>query len=182
MNLKHHFLLAMPGLTGDYFADSLTYICEHNAEGAMGIMINRPSDISLLELFAQIGLKSHKRWVEVPVLEGGPVATDRGFVLHSAEKRYESSTDLSETLVMSTAMEVLDAISQDRGPDKFMVALGYAGWGAGQLEQEIADNVWLTTQAQDTVMFDSSPDDKLQHAASALGVDMRLIAARPGHA
>ena len=116
MNLKHQFLLAMPGLTGDYFASSLTYVCEHNDDGAMGIMINRPSSISLVELFAQVGLKANKRWVETPVLEGGPVSTERGFVLHSADRAFETSADLGNDLYLSTALEVLDAIAKDDGP------------------------------------------------------------------
>ena len=182
MNLKDHFLLAMPGLTGDYFADSLTYICEHNDEGAMGIMVNRPSDISLLELFSQIGLNSSRRWVETPVLEGGPVSGERGFVLHSAEKRYDSSAALTDGLVLSTAMDALDAIANDNGPERFMVALGYAGWGAGQLENEIANNVWLTAPADVDVLFDREHESKLDRAAASLGIDLRLMSSRPGHA
>ena len=113
MDLKHQFLLAMPGLGGDYFAHSLTYICEHNEDGAMGLMINRPSSVSLVELFAQIGLKTNPSLVETPVLEGGPVATDRGFVLHSGDCHYESSASLGQGLYLTTALDVLDAIADD---------------------------------------------------------------------
>lgn len=182
MNLKHHFLLAMPGLTGDYFADSLTYVCEHNDDGAMGIMINRPSDISLTELLAQIGLKTNRKWVETPVLEGGPVSSERGFVLHSDDRSYDSSAHIGNQLCLSTALEVLDAIAQDDGPEHFMVALGYAGWDAGQLEQEISDNVWLTVPAEQQIMFQLPFAERLTQAAGCLGIDLRLISAKAGHA
>ncbi len=181
MNLKHHFLLPMPTLAGDYFADSLTYICEHTEEGAMGLMVNRPSELSLLELMSQIGLKTNHRLLETPVLEGGPVSTEQGFVLHSNDKQYASSAELGNTLLLSTAMEVLDAIARDCGPAEYMVALGYAGWGAGQLEAEIQNNVWLTTLADPEVLFHAPFETRLQQAAASMGVDLRLIA-RPGHA
>lgn len=171
----------MPSLAGDYFANSLTYICEHTDEGAMGLMVNRPSDVSLLELMAQIGLRTNRRLVETPVLEGGPVATERGFVLHSNDKSYESSATLGNTLLLSTAMEVLDAIAQDTGPQHYLVALGYAGWSAGQLETEIKNNVWLTTEANADVLFDSPFESRLDRAAAAMGIDLGLIA-RPGNA
>ncbi len=181
MNLKHHFLLSMPSLVGDYFANSLTYICEHSDEGAMGLMVNRPSTVSLLELMSHIGLKTNRRLVETPVLEGGPVATERGFVLHSNDKHYDSSAEVGETLLLSTAMEVLDAIANDTGPAQYMVTLGYAGWGAGQLEAEIQNNIWLTTQADARVLFESPFESRLDEVAASMGVDLRLIA-RPGHA
>lgn len=182
MDLKHHFLLAMPGLVGDYFADSLTFICEHNEEGAMGIIVNRASDMSLLELFAQLGLPANRQWVETPVLEGGPVGTERGMVLHTDDCRFESSAELGRGLCLSTAMEVLDAIANGRAPQRFLVALGYAGWGPGQLENEIANNVWLTADATQAVLFHDVLSEKLNLAGQILGIDLRLIAARPGHA
>jgi len=182
VNLTHHFLLAMPGLGGDYFANSLTYVCEHNDNGAMGIMINRPSILTLVELLSRLGLQPNRKWVETMVYEGGPVATDQGLVLHSAEKRFASSAELGHDLCLSTAMEVLEAIADDEGPAKFLVAVGYAGWGAGQLESEIANNVWLTTEASADIVFHPAPDDKLTLAADRLGIDLNLIAARPGHA
>lgn len=182
MDLAHHFLLAMPGLTGDYFANSLTYICEHNDEGAMGVMINRPSDLSLIELFSQLSLQTDRKWVDTMVYEGGPVATERGLVLHSSDQQFESSADLGGGLCLSTAMEVLDAIAHDRGPEQFLVAVGYAGWGAGQLEAEIANNIWLTTDADVDIVFHGVWEEKLKRAADLLGIDLNLIAARPGHA
>jgi putative transcriptional regulator len=182
MNLQHHFLLAMPGLAADYFANSLTYICEHNEEGAMGIMVNRPSDMSLVELLSQLGLRANRDWVATKVFEGGPVATERGLVLHRGEKKYTSSAELGEGLYLSTAIEVLDAIAEGDGPEQFIVALGYSGWGAGQLESEVANNVWLTAAADVDVLFHPDADEKLNKAAQTLGIDLRLIAAKPGHA
>ncbi len=185
MDLKHHFLLPMPTLAGDYFADSLTYICEHNEEGAMGILINRPSDLSLVELFSHLNFKSgltgSSHWVDTPVMEGGPVATSQGFVLHTSDRRYATSMDLGHTLCLSTALEVLESIASGSGPEKFLVALGYAGWGAGQLESELSNNVWLTTDANLSVLFELPYENRLDAAARALGVDLRLIS-RPGHA
>lgn len=182
MNLKHQFLMAMPGLAGDYFADTLTFVCEHNDEGAMGILVNRPSDTTLVELFAQLGLKTARKWAEVQVLEGGPVARERGFVLHTNDKTFPASVELDQGLCLSTALEVLDAIANDAGPEKFLVTLGYAGWEAGQLENEIQNNVWLTTNAAPEVLFDVPYPDRLQAAADSLGIDIRLISGHAGHA
>lgn len=182
MDLKHQFLLAMPGLSGDYFANSLTYICEHNTDGAMGIVINRPSDMSLMELLAQVGLPANHKLLHTNVFEGGPVAVERGMVLHTDDRMFESSAELGEGLCLSTAMEVLAAIANDQGPDQYLVALGYAGWGEGQLEDEIANNVWLTAPADTTILFDSAWQDKLSNAAGILGINLNLIAAKPGHA
>ena len=171
----------MPGLTGDYFADTLTYICEHNDDGAMGIIVNRPSEMSLLELFAQLALPINHRWAQHIVVEGGPVAADRGIVLHSDDRQYESSAEIGESLVLSTAMDVLEDIAGDRGPDRFLVALGYAGWGSGQLEDEVAANVWLTAPGDTDLIFSEQWSEKLQLAALALGIDFRLIAGKAGH-
>jgi putative transcriptional regulator len=182
MDLQHNFLLAMPGLAGDYFAHSLTYICEHNADGAMGIIVNRPSDMSLVELFTQIGLTSNHRWLDTMVLDGGPVAIERGLVLHSDDKVFASSAVIGQGLCLSTAMEVLDAIAREQAPDQFLVALGYAGWGPGQLEHEIANNVWLTIPGSKDVLFHPQVEQRLEFAAKSLGIDFRLISGRAGHA
>ena len=182
MDLKHHFLLAMPGLGGDYFAGTLTYVCEHNDDGAMGIVVNRNSDMTLLELFAQLNLPGNHRWLNTLVLQGGPVATDRGVVLHSNDKRFESSADLGQGLCLSTALEVLEAIAHDDEPARFLVAVGYAGWGPGQLDDEIARNVWLHVPGDQEVLFHAQVDDRLELAAKPLGFDFRLISPRAGHA
>ncbi len=182
MELAHNFLLAMPGLTGDYFADSLTYICEHNEDGAMGLIVNRPSEVSLVELFAQLGLASNHDLVDTPVMEGGPVALERGFVLHAGDRTFESSHQLADDLYLSTAIDVLDAIVQSEGPENYLVTLGYAGWGAGQLEDEMSRNVWLSAPADTKVLFNTPFAERLNVAANTLGIDFSLIAGRPGHA
>ena len=182
MNLTNQFLLAMPGLHGDYFADSLTYICEHSEDGAMGLIINRPSGVSLVELLAELGLSANRNLVSVPVLEGGPVALDTGFVLHGSDRRYESTMAVTEEVYLSTAFQVLEEISQNSGPADFLVTLGYSGWAAGQLEDEMQQNVWLNAPASQSVLFELPHEKRLFAAAEALGIDFRLIAARPGHA
>ena len=172
----------MPGLAGDYFADTLTYVCEHNDEGAMGVIVNRASDMTLLELFVQVGLKPDHKWVDTPVFEGGPVSPERGFVLHSEEASFESTATLENGVALSTAVDVLDAIAADRGPRQFIVALGYAGWGAGQLEEEMAANAWLNVAADTELLFMPDWQNKAEHVARSIGVDMRLMSGRPGHA
>lgn len=174
----------MPGLTGDYFASTLTYICEHNEEGAFGIIVNRATDLSLLELLSQLGLPTPRGLAAVNVLDGGPVAPERGFVLHSSDKTFESSAQLTDSLRLSTALDVLEAIATEEGPSRYLVALGYAGWGAKQLEDEIARNIWLTAPASEAedILFEQNLDERLNQAAATLGIDFSLIAAKPGHA
>lgn len=181
MNLKHSFLLAMPSLQGDYFSDSLTYICEHNEDGAIGIMVNRPSDMCVTELLAQLNLPANHAYVAEQVYEGGPVGSERGFVLHSDDVALEATTSVAEGVCLSTDLEMLTAIAGNAGPDKFLISMGYAGWGAGQLEGEIARNVWLTVPASSDILFDTPATERLDAAARSIGIDLRLIA-RPGHA
>ena len=183
MNLKNHFLIAMPGLSGDYFANTLTYICEHNEDGAMGIVVNKPSDVSILELLAQLNLPVDKRWLDTPVLLGGPVSRERGFVLHSpyARAKSEHSIEISKDIFLSSALEVLSDVTESGGPDHVLVALGYAGWQGGQLEDEIKRNAWLTTEATADILFASDFDQRLDHAAGLLGIDMRALLASVGH-
>jgi len=182
MQLKHHFLLAMPGLAGDYFADCLIYMCEHNEDGAMGVIVNRPSEMTLLELIAKLGLNGPSRFSEDFVWEGGPVAGDQGVILHSDEIRLDSSVNIGPGICIATAMDVLEAIANETGPRHFLTALGYAGWAPGQVEEEIGANVWLTLPAQARIVFDTNWQEKYQTAAQTLGIDMRLMATRPGHA
>ena len=181
MNFKNHFLMAMPELSGDYFGNTLTYICEHNDEGAMGIVVNRPTDVSILELLAKLNMQPERRWVEQLVLDGGPVAQDRGFVLYHGGQEFGTSVDVAENVRLSTAMETLTAIATGEGPENFLIALGYAGWGEGQLESEISRNSWLTVEATPEILFDTPAEEKLQAAAQLLGIDFNLIATQPGH-
>tara|TARA_A100001015_G_C14532593_1_gene534738 strand:- start:12 stop:575 length:564 start_codon:yes stop_codon:yes gene_type:complete len=129
MNPTNHFLLALPTLHEDYFAASLTYICEHSDDGAVGIVVNRPSNISVLELLNQLNLNPQRHWVDHPVIAGGPVSTDRGFVLFAGAEAYESSLTVADGVHLTSAFDSLRAVANDEGPEKFMIALGYAGWG-----------------------------------------------------
>ena len=179
--LKHQFLLAMPGQAGSYFADSIIYLCEHNAEGAMGIVINKPMDLRLKELLEQFGFDAQFE-SSVQVIEGGPVQTDRGFILHSDDKRFQASLNLGEGLVLTTARDILEAIGRGEGPEDYLVALGYAGWSEGQLEQEMAENAWLTCPADPEILFRTPLDQRVDRAARSLGIDFRLISGQAGYA
>jgi putative transcriptional regulator len=183
MNLQHHFLLSIPKLvgpnTGDYFADALLYVYEHNTEGAMGLMVNRPSQMSLVELTSQFGLTLNKSLVNKPVFEGGPVSVEQGFVLHRDKANTEARTN--DALNVTSSFEILKSIAHDNGPAQYMVALGYAGWGPGQLEQEVMNNFWLTVQADANIVFDLPAEQRLQHVAQQMGINLSLLAP-PGHA
>jgi putative transcriptional regulator len=186
LSLKNQFLLAMPGLSGTYFGETLTFICEHNAEGAMGIIVNRPSHVTLVELIAQLGIDKGATPIDVVVMEGGPVEGERGFILHTTDERFEASLDLGCGIMLSSAREVLEAIAENDGPESYLVALGYAGWDAGQLESEVADNAWLTApvNAEETrrIIFETGFDARITKAADSLGIDFALISSQAGHA
>ncbi len=187
LSLKNQFLLAMPGLAGSYFGNTLTYICEHNADGAMGIIVNRPSNVSVVELMAQLGISKGVTPVNVPVLEGGPVGGERGFILHTDHPGLDGSLNLGGGIHLSTGREVLEAIAAGDGPQRYLVALGYAGWDAGQLEGEVAENAWLTCPAtQDDlameVIFHTPFEARIRKAAASLGIDFSLISSQAGHA
>ena len=181
MNLTNHFLLALPTLRQDYFSATLTYICEHSDDGAMGIVVNRPSDISVLELLNQLNLNPQRRWVDHPVVAGGPVSTDRGFMLYAGIELYESSLTVTDGVHLTSAFESLRAVANDEGPEQFIIALGYAGWAGGQLEREIISNTWLTVEADADILFDRAFKERLDAAAGLLGIDLRLIAPEAGH-
>ncbi len=180
-SLKNQFLLAMPELRGSYFGNSITYLCEHNNDGALGLMINRPTDMRLGELFDQLDIHgdAHR---DVIVLEGGPVQQERGFILHTDELQGDASLPIADGLMLSTAREILDAISRGEGPRHFLVTLGYAGWGGGQLEGEMRDNAWLTCPADTDIIFTVPLEERVQRAADQLGIDFNLISNRAGHA
>jgi putative transcriptional regulator len=181
-SLKNQFLIAMPGLAGGYFGSTLTYLCEHNDEGAMGLIINRPSDLSLVDLLLQLGIRPDRTSFSAPVLEGGPVAPDRGFILHTDDQNFEASLPVGDGLILTAAREVLEAIAAGNGPQDYLVALGYAGWGAGQLEDELKDNAWLSCPASFDVLFREPFDNRVHKAAAGLGIDFRFLSGQAGHA
>ncbi len=179
--LKHQFLLAMPGLLGDFFGNTITYICEHNEDGAMGLMINRPMEISVAELLEHLGIETGSEF-DQPVLMGGPVQTERGLILHSDDSHDVASRALGNGLMLSSALESLQSIGSGTGPTQFLLALGHAGWGPGQLEQELSENAWLTCPASAEVLFDTPIDERIDKAAATLGIDFRLMGHHAGHA
>ena len=182
-SLRDHFLLAMPTLTDALFAHSITYLCEHNADGAMGIVINHPLDLSLEEVLEHLHLSAGGRLREIPVMAGGPVHMDRGFILHRPTERvWEASLQVTDEITLTTSRDILVAMADAQGPEDSLIALGYAGWSAGQLEAEIADNSWLTLPADSGIIFDTPYHLRASAAAAKLGVDMNLISGEAGHA
>lgn len=179
-NLTHHFLIAMPHMADPHFDHSLIYLCEHGAEGAMGLIINQPSDLNLSDLLEQLA-PDLATLSDVSVLNGGPVEPERGFVLHGGGRKWESSVDLGP-LTLTTSRDILCDMAQGEGPDNVLITLGYAGWGAGQLEQELADNVWLSCPADHSILFNLPCDQRLAAAARSLGVDWSLLTSQAGHA
>ena len=179
-SVSHNFLIAMPLLADSNFAGTVTYICQHDEQGALGIVINRPSTLSLREVLQHMRLPC-TRTDEAPIFTGGPMNPQHGFVLHDAIEGYELSVRLSDEVMLSTARELLAAIGEGHGPQRFLVALGYAGWGPGQLESEIAENAWLTCPASSEVLFDVPPSHRVQRAAAVLGIDFNLINSQAGH-
>ncbi|MEQ8660375.1 MAG: YqgE/AlgH family protein [Gammaproteobacteria bacterium] len=182
-DLTNHFLIAMPTLADPNFSRTVTYICAHNEEGAMGIVVNRPIDIELGEVLAQMDLAADDPAVSArPVYQGGPVHTDRGFVLHRPAREWSSTITVTAEVGISTSRDILEAISAGTGPADSLVALGYAGWGAGQLEQEMADNAWLSGPADLAIVFETPSELRWQRAAALIGIDLTAMSHDVGHA
>jgi len=182
-HFANQFLVALPALGESDFARSVIFICQHNEEGAMGLIINRLSDYCLGEVLGQMNLKSPlSRVSEAPVLIGGPVQPERGFVLHTPHGSWESSFKISETLSVTTSRDVVVAMAEGRGPQEALVALGYTGWGAGQLEQELKENAWLLTQASEKILFDTPIEHRWEGAARLLGAHIATLPNYVGNA
>lgn len=182
-SLKHHFLIAMPGLADPNFSHTVTYICEHNDEGAMGIVINRPTDLTLGEVLDHVGIEPGRKVdTDATVFDGGPVQKEHGFVLHSPVGAWESSLPVTEGIAVTTSRDILRALAHGEGPASFLFALGYAGWGAGQLEEEMAANAWLSGPANAHVLFETAAEQRWAAAAALLGVDVNLLSNQIGHA
>lgn len=183
MNLVNHLLVAMPNLNDPYFHKTVTYICEHNDNGAMGIVINLPVDITLNELLTQLDEdKPFNDILEQQVLSGGPVSPQRGFVLHEPQTGWRSSMALSSDIMISTSKDILLSLGTKQAPKHYLVALGYAGWEAGQLEQEIAENSWLTLPADSDILFNTPVEQRWQKANARLGIDISHLSSDIGHA
>jgi putative transcriptional regulator len=192
INLTHHFLIAMPGMEDESFAKSVVYLCEHSNRGALGLVINKPSDINLKNLFDKVDLPLRRDdLVGTPVFHGGPVQTERGFVLHEAvftgdatpdEPVYASTMTIPGGLEMTTSKDVLEALSTGAGPRKVLISLGYAAWGEGQLESELLENSWLTVSADTAVIFDTPVEQRYAKALSLLGLEAWMLSPDAGHA
>ena len=183
INLTHHFLIAMPNMADPHFARTLTYICEHNDQGALGLVVNRPIDMTLQALFERLSLSLRSRELsDAPIYFGGPVQTDRGFVLHEPQGNWQSTLRVREAIGLTTSKDILEAVGRGEGPSRMLVTLGYAGWSPGQLEHEIAQNAWLTVEARDAIMFDLPAEERLAAAMELLGLDFARLQDAAGHA
>ncbi len=182
-SLNSQLLIAMPGMQDPNFNSTVTLICEHNADGALGIVINRPSEMRLGGLLQQLELDQIDEHVAVnPVLNGGPVAPERGFVLHNCGETFESTVAVSDDVCLTISRDVLDSMAAGEGPDRTLVALGYAGWQPGQLEVEMLHNTWLSVPATADLIFDLPFEDRWSGAARSVGVDISQISPHAGHA
>jgi putative transcriptional regulator len=187
LSLAHHFLIAMPAMTDPNFARTLTYICEHNRDGALGIIINRPMNMSLGELFERVDIpldegEPAQRFSQLPVHYGGPVQPDRGFVLHRPAGTWQSSITVNADIALTSSRDILQSMGQHAEPAHVVVSLGYAGWTAGQLEWELAQNAWLTVAAEPSVIFGLPAEERLSAAMQLLGFDFANLSDVAGHA
>ena len=194
INLTHHFLIAMPGLEDESFARSVVYLCEHSQRGALGLIINKPTDITLKGLFDKVDLSLRREdLTKEPVFQGGPVQTERGFVLHdpmraasqdddAKDSAYASTMTIPGGLEMTTSKDVLEALSTGAGPRRVLITLGYSSWGEGQLESELAENAWLTVAADLSVIFDTPVPERYDRALSLLGLQAWMLSPEAGHA
>ncbi len=190
VDFTNQFLIAMPSLREGTFAGTVIYLCEHNEKGALGLVINKPIDIKLKNLFEKVELPLDRADIaEAPVYFGGPVQTERGFVLHERLEgedgeagRYSSSLQIPGGLEMTTSKDVLEALSNGAGPKKILVTLGYSGWGAGQLEDEMSRNGWINVSAEPGIIFDTPVEQRYDKALSLLGIDAGMLSQEAGHA
>jgi len=181
--LARQLLIAMPDMLDPNFARSVTLLCQHTEEGAIGITVNRQSEFSLGEILEQLDIPCEDENIRGQiVLEGGPVHVDRGFVLHTPKEGFESSIEVTPGIMVTTSRDVLAAIARGQGPDQYVVALGYAGWGDGQLENEMRENAWLSIPVDRAIVFDLPLKDRWERAVSALGVDIQHLHGGGGHA
>jgi putative transcriptional regulator len=184
MNLTNHFLIAMPSLSDPNFSRTVTYLCSHDEDGAMGIVINRPLGVTLGEMLGQMGISAtHANVQDIPVLQGGPVLPERGFVLHRPASTWDAVLEVADTgVAVATSRDILQAIALGDGPTDVVVALGYAGWAAGQLEDELGANAWLSGPADQNIIFEAPHDQRWSLAARTLGVEIEHLSNQAGHA
>lgn len=187
LNFADHFLIAMPSMLDPVFGGSVVYLCEHNADGALGVIINKPTDMTMDTLFERIDLQLEiaadgTACDKQPVMFGGPVQVERGFVLHTLSGHYSSMIRVNDAVALTTSKDVLEAVGSGKGPPQFLVSLGCSGWGAGQLEDEIARNGWLTVAASSSIIFDTPIEARFTAALKLLGIDPMMLSGEAGHA
>jgi putative transcriptional regulator len=186
LNLANHFLIAMPSMQDPVFGGSVVYVCEHNENGVLGVVINKPTDMTMQVLFERIDLKLEAApgapIIDEPIMFGGPVQDDRGFVLHTPGARYSSSLTVTDEVAFTTSIDVLEAVAAGTGPQRMLVSIGYAGWSPGQLEEEISRNGWLTVGADAHILFDLPIEERYVAAMKLLGIDPLMLTSEAGHA
>ncbi len=187
LQLADHFLIAMPSMLDPIFGGTVVYVCEHHAGGALGMIINRPTDMTMDVLFERLELSLEisphaSSPTQQPVLFGGPVQVERGFVLHAPDESFSSSLKVSDEIALTTSRDVLEAVAAGRGPQRLIVTLGCAGWSAGQLEEEILRNGWLTVRADPAIIFETPIEERFVAAMQLLGIDPSHLTGEAGHA
>ena len=183
MNLTHHFLLSMPQLTDDVFGRSVIYLADHNEDGAWGIVVNKPIGLELGEVFTQLDIPNEDSALsQEQVLQGGPVDRQHGLVLHPSGPQFEGTKDFGGGVSLSSSRDVLEALAAGEEPNNYLVVLGHAGWSAGQLESEIADNAWLTSPANADILFDTEMESRRDAVAQRIGIDINVLVTQSGHA
>ena len=186
LNLANHFLIAMPSIQDPVFGGTVVYVCEHNDKGVLGVVINKPTDMTMETLFDRVDLKLAEGLratvVDEPIMFGGPVQDDRGFVLHSPGGRYSSSLTVTDDVSFTTSIDVLEAVANGGGPARMLVSIGYAGWSPGQLEEEISRNGWLTVGADPGILFETPIEERYVAAMKLLGIDPLMLTSEAGHA
>lgn len=187
--LENHFLIAMPSMEDERFARAVVYLCAHSEEGAMGLVLNQPQQLLFPDLLVQLDVLGEEEAIRLPeparsiiIRNGGPVDRSRGFVLHTDDYKVESSLHVADQLCLTATIDILRAISVGRGPRQALMALGYAGWGAGQLEQEIAENGWLTCPASPTLLFERDLTGQYDRVMATIGIDPSRLSTQSGHA
>lgn len=183
-NLSNQFLIAMPTLSDSNFSHTVSYLCQHNEDGALAIVINRTTELTLGSVFEQMGINTHSDQVKkMPVFAGGPAQLERGFIIHhrTDSDNWESSIPISDSTSLTSSRDILEAIAEENGPKKYLVALGYAGWAAGQLEQEIINNAWLNTPYEEDILYDTPILQRWTAAADHIGIDISQLTAPAGH-
>lgn len=183
-SFKNQLLIAMPNLVDPSFFHGVTVVCQHNSEGALGLVVNHPTEMTLGDILEQMDIVAvDDKIAATPIFSGGPVQQERGFVLHhKLDQLWESSIAISDTLALTTSRDILKAIAEGNGPEKFLITLGYAGWGEDQLEEEMKSNAWLSTQYDESVVFDTPISQRWSTAANKVGLDINLINSQAGHA